>query len=74
MQLPLRLLRLRRDSGDDSPRQEDDEDEEEEEIGKAFPLWSPVVWRGSLMVDPVFPRTGKQSEGRETLMSASRSG
>lgn len=49
----LRLLRLRKDSGDDSPKHEEDGDEEDEDMGKALPLWSPERCRASLMLDPV---------------------
>lgn len=50
----MRLLRLRKDSGDDSPKHDEDADEEDdEEIGKALPLWSPERCKASLILDPV---------------------
>lgn len=47
----LRLLRLRKDSGEDSPKHDEDADEEDEDIGKALPLWSPERCKASLMLE-----------------------
>lgn len=49
----LRLLRLRKDSGDDSPKHDEDAEDEDEDMGKALPLWSPERCSASLMLDPV---------------------
>lgn len=71
----LRLLRLRKDSGEDSPRQEDEADEEDDEMGKALPLWSPERCKASLMFDPVLAGlVGTRPACWETLIFRQRSG
>lgn len=66
----LRLLRLRKDSGDDSPKHDEDADEEDDDMGKAFPLWSPARCKESLMLDPVLAGlAGMRPACWETLIS-----